>query len=172
MGKGGISARYAIPQKTFIFITARYAIPLKTFITANFIYARYAIPFGDLYLYLCQVCYPLGRPLPLSQLGMYAIPLETPPLFLLGMLELPSFLLGQLSLWRTGGGEAVNLHPGLWKIPPRLLENPTQGWIHPGFWKIPPRLMENPTQGSGKLQNLHKPCDYTFLNKQVSEEKL
>ena len=69
------------------------------------------------------------------------------------------------------GGEAGNLHPGLWKIPPRLLENPTQGWVQPGFWKIPPRFLENPTQGSGKLQNLHKPCDYTFLDKQVSEEK-
>ena len=53
LGRWGVSARYAIPLKTFIFNTARYAIPLKTFITANFIYARYAIPFGDLYLYLC-----------------------------------------------------------------------------------------------------------------------
>ena len=49
-----------------------------------------------------------------------------------------------------GGGEAGNLHPELWKIPPRLLENSTQG--------------------SGKLQNLQKPCGYTFLDKQVSEE--
>ena len=40
------------------------------------------------------------------------------------------------------------------------------------LWKIPPRLLENhPTQGSGKLQNLHKPCNYTFLDKKVSEEK-
>ena len=45
------------------------------------------------------------------------------------------------------------------------------GNLHPGLWKIPPRLLENPTQGSGKLQNLHKPCDYTFLDKQDSEEK-
>ena len=45
------------------------------------------------------------------------------------------------------------------------------GNLHPGLWKIPPRLLENPTQGSGKLQNLHEPCDYTFLDKQVSEEK-
>ena len=45
------------------------------------------------------------------------------------------------------------------------------GNLHPGLLKIPPRLLENPTQGSGKLQNLHKPCDYTFLDKQVSEEK-
>ena len=69
-------------------------------------------------------------------------------------------------------GEAGKLHPGLWKIPPRLLENPTQVWVHPRFWKIPPRLLENPTQGSGKLQNLHEPCNYPFLDKQVSEEKL
>ena len=27
---------------------------------------------------------------------------------------------------RRGGGR--KLHPGLWKIPPRLLENPTQGF--------------------------------------------
>ena len=45
------------------------------------------------------------------------------------------------------------------------------GKLHPGLWKIPPRLLENPTQGSGKLQNLHEPCDCTFLDKQVSEEK-
>ena len=32
-------------------------------------------------------------------------------------------------------------------------------------------LLENPTQGSEKLQNLHEPCYYTFLDKQVSEEK-
>ena len=68
------------------------------------------------------------------------------------------------------GGEAGNLHPGLWKLSPRLLGNPTQGWVHPRLG--PPRLLENPTQGSGKLQNLHKPCDYTFLDKQVSEEKI
>ena len=41
-----------------------------------------------------------------------------------------------LSSIAATGGEAGNLHPGLWKIPPRLLENPT------------------------------------FLDKQVSEEKL
>ena len=85
------------------------------------------------------------------------------------------------------GGEAGKLHPGLWKIPPRLLENPTQGlgppWVLenstqgfgkslPGFWKIPPRVLENPSQVSGKLQNLQEPCDYTFLDKQVTEEKL
>ena len=81
------------------------------------------------------------------------------------------YLLSNLDLILKHGREAGNLHPGLWKIPPRLLENPTQGWVHPGFWKIPPRLLENPTQGSWKLQNLHKPCDYTFLDKQDSEEK-
>ena len=44
----------------------------------------------------------------------------------------------------TGGlGEAGNLHPGLWKIQPRLLENPTQGLG-------PPRLMENSTQAFGR----------------------
>ena len=41
------------------------------------------------------------------------------------------------------GAEAGNLHPGLWKIPLRLLENPTQGRVHLGFWKIPPRVLEN-----------------------------
>jgi hypothetical protein len=42
-----------------------------------------------------------------------------------------------------GGGEAGKLHPGLWKVPPRLLENPTQGLG-------PPRLLENSTQAFGK----------------------
>ena len=40
-------------------------------------------------------------------------------------------------------GRGRKLHSGLWKIPPRLLENPTQGKgstqafgkSHPGFWK-------------------------------------
>ena len=48
-----------------------------------------------------------------------------------------------------------------------------------GGRKSPPRVVENSTQafgkshqGSGKLQNLYKPCDYTFLDQQVSEEKL
>ena len=40
-----------------------------------------------------------------------------------------------------------------------------------GGRKSPPIIVENSTQGSGKLKNLHKPCDYTFLDKQVSEEK-
>ena len=64
-------------------------------------------------------------------------------------------------------GNAGRLHPGLWKIPPRLF-----GKSHPGFWKIPPRLLENPTQGSGKLQNFHKPCDYTFLDKASFRRKI
>ena len=71
----------------------------------------------------------------------------------------------------TGGGGRKTL--------PRVVENSIQafgkshpGWVHPGFWEIPPRLLENPTQGSGKLQNLHEPCDYTFFDKQVSEEKM
>ena len=51
-----------------------------------------------------------------------------------------------------------------------LCDGGEAGNLHPGLWKIPPRLLENPTQGSGKLQDLHKPCDYTFLDKQVSEE--
>ena len=69
--------------------------------------------------------------------------------------------------WSSGwtGGRQEKLHPGFWKIPPRV-------WVQQEFWKIPPRFLENPTQGSGKLQNLHEPCDYTFLDKQVSEEKL
>ena len=42
-----------------------------------------------------------------------------------------------------------------------MQEISTQGWVHPGFWKIPPRVLEN-----------YKPCDYIFLDKQVSEEKM
>ena len=73
-----------------------------------------------------------------------------------------------IELRKTGGRQENStqgcgkFHPGFWKIPPRV-------WVHLGFWKIQPRLLENPTQGSGKLQNLHEPCDYTFLDKQVSE---
>ena len=35
------------------------------------------------------------------------------------------------------GGKAGYLNPGLWKIPPRIVENSTQafGKSHPGFWK-------------------------------------
>ena len=52
-------------------------------------------------------------------------------------------------------------------------KNTTHGFgkSQPGFWKIPPRLLENPTQGFGKLQSLLEPCDYTFLDKQVSGVK-
>ena len=53
-----------------------------------------------------------------------------------------------------------------------LFDRGEAGKLHPGLWKIPPRLLENPTQGSGKLQNLHEPCNYPFLDKQVSEGKL
>ena len=75
---------------------------------------------------------------------------------------------------KSDDGGAGKHHPGLWKIPPWVVENSTQafGKYHPGFCKIPPRLLENTTQGSGKLQNVHEPCDYTFLDKQVSKEKL
>ena len=51
-------------------------------------------------------------------------------------------------------------------------ENSTQAFekSHPGLGQ--PKVLGNPTQGSGKLQNLHEACDYTFLDKKCSEEKL
>ena len=54
------------------------------------------------------------------------------------------------------------------KTPPRVLENPipSRVWVRQsGVWKIPPRVLEN-------YKSLHEPCYYTFLDKQVSEEKL